>query len=141
MIFDVIPAERGAIRLLEEGSDDVRSQVAWDRVSGPNHPVHIDDGIVGRVIEERIPLLDSAVAGQKFSDSHETYEEEEKRPQRALLCVPMICKDRPIGLIYLESSNPTTVFTENDLQLLTAIAGLGVAGRAVNVVPLTAPLE
>jgi transcriptional regulator with GAF, ATPase, and Fis domain len=128
MIFDVIPAERGAIRLLEEGSHDVRSQVAWDRISGPEHPVHIDDGIVRRVIEERIPLLDSGVAGQKFSDSHEMYEKEEKRPQRALLCVPMICKDRPIGLIYLESSNPTTVFTENDLQLLTAIAGLGVIG-------------
>jgi Nif-specific regulatory protein len=40
----------------------------------------------------------------------------------------MICKDRPIGLIYLESGNPTTVFTENDFQLLTAIAGLGVIG-------------
>ena len=126
MIFDVIPAERGAILLLEEESHEVRSQVAWDRISGPDHPVHIDDGTVRRVIEERIPLLDSGVAGRKFSDSHE--EKEEKRPQCALLCVPMICKDRPIGLIYLESSNPTTVFTENDLQLLTAIAGLGVIG-------------
>ena len=125
MIFDVIPAERGAIRLLEEGSHDVRSQVAWDRMSGPGHPVHIDDGIVLQVIEERIPLLDSGVAGQKFSDSHE---KDDKRSQGALLCVPMICKDRPIGLIYLESSNSTTVFTENDLQLLTAIAGLGVIG-------------
>jgi Nif-specific regulatory protein len=125
MIFDVIPAERGAIRLLEEGSHEVRSQVAWDRISGPDHPVHIDDGTVRRVIEERIPLLDSGVAGQKFSDSHE---KDDKRSQRALLCVPMISKDRPIGLIYLESSNPTTLFTENDLQLLTAIAGLGVIG-------------
>jgi Nif-specific regulatory protein len=80
---------------------------------------------VRRVIEEGIPLQDSGAAGQKFSDAHE---KDDQRPQRALLCVPMICKDRPIGLIYLESSNPTTVFTENDLRLLTAIAGLGVIG-------------
>jgi Nif-specific regulatory protein len=121
MIFDVIPAERGAILLLEGDSHEVRSQVTWDRVSGPDHPVDIDGEIVRRVIEERISLLDSGVAGQKDEKDH-------KKLQRALLCVPMICKDRPIGLIYLESGNPTTVFTENDFQLLTAIAGLGVIG-------------
>ena len=46
MIFDVIPAERGAILLLEDGSHEVRSQVAWDRKAGPDQPVHISQGIV-----------------------------------------------------------------------------------------------
>ena len=32
MIFDVIPAERGAILLMEEDSHEIRAQVAWDRV-------------------------------------------------------------------------------------------------------------
>ena len=128
MIFDVIPAERGAILLFEGESHEIRSQVTWDRVSGPDYPVDIDGEIVRRVIEERISLLDSGVAGQGFSNSPEKDEKDDKKLQRALLCVPMISKDRPIGLIYLESSNPTTVFTENDFQLLTAIAGLGVIG-------------
>ncbi len=131
MIFDVIPAERGAILLLEGDSHEIRSQVTWDRVSGPDHPVDIDGEIARRVIEERISLLDNGVAGQRFTDSPERDEKnkkEDRKSQRALLCVPMICKDRPIGLIYLESSNPTTVFSENDFQLLTAIAGLGVIG-------------
>ena len=131
MIFDVIPAERGAILLLEGDSHEIRSQVTWDRISGPDHPVDIDGEIARRVIEERISLLDNGVAGQRFTDSPERDEKNKKqdrKSQRALLCVPMICKDRPIGLIYLESSNPTTVFSENDFQLLTAIAGLGVIG-------------
>ena len=131
MIFDVIPAERGAILLLEGDSHEIRSQVTWDRVSGPDHPVDIDGEIVRRVIEERISLLDNGVAGQRFTDSPERDEKdkkEDRKSQGALLCVPMICKDRPIGLIYLESRNPTTVFSENDFQLLTAIAGLGVIG-------------
>ncbi len=131
MIFDVIPAERGAILLLEEDSHEVRSQVAWDRVFGPEHPVHIDGGIVRRVIEERISLRDSGVARQQFTNSSEKHEKsanDQKSQQLALLCVPMLSKDKPIGLIYLESSSPTTVFTENDFQLLAAIAGLGVIG-------------
>src|SRR6201998_209980 len=73
MIFDVIPAERGAILLLEEDTNEVRSQVAWDRVFGPEHPVHIDGGIVRRVIEERISLLDSGVRRQS-ADSSEKQE-------------------------------------------------------------------
>jgi len=128
MIFDVIPAERGAILLLEEDSHEVRSQVAWDRVFGPEHPVHIDGGIVRRVIEERISLRDSGVLRQQSSEKHDRNANDRQSPERALLCVPMISKDKPIGLIYLESSSPTTVFTENDFQLLTAIAGLGVVG-------------
>src|ERR1700756_2361774 len=128
MIFDVIPAERGAILLLEEDSHEVRSQVAWDRVFGPEHPVHIDGGIVRRVIEERISLLDGGLLRQQSSEKHDRNANGRQSPQRALLCVPMISKDKPIGLIYLESSSPTTVFTENDFQLLTAIAGLGVVG-------------
>src|ERR1700747_826362 len=120
MIFDVIPAERGAILLLEGDSHEIRSQVTWDRISGPDHPVDIEREIVRRVFEERISLLDHGVAGQRFSDSPERDQKdkkEDRKSQRALLCVPMICKDRPIGLIYLESRNPTTVFSENDFQL------------------------
>ena len=36
--FDVIPAERGAILLLEEDSHEIRSEVAWDRATGRNSP-------------------------------------------------------------------------------------------------------
>jgi hypothetical protein len=56
MIFDVIPAERGAILLMDEDSNEIRSQVAWDRLLGPEHPVHISREIVHQVIEEGISL-------------------------------------------------------------------------------------
>src|SRR5260370_32902982 len=41
MIFDVIPAERGAILLLQDGAMEPFVQIAGDRVSGPDHPVHV----------------------------------------------------------------------------------------------------
>jgi two-component system response regulator HydG len=115
VIFDVIPAQRGAILLLEEDSHEIRSQVAWDREHGPAHSVEVSREVVRRVIDEKVSLMDNG-AGNRGT------------PQRALLCVPMISKEKIIGLIYLESSSPVTALTEDDFQLLTAIAGLGVVG-------------
>jgi Nif-specific regulatory protein len=115
MIFDVIPAERGAILLLEEDSRELRAQVAWDRIAGPDHPVHVSQAVVRRVIEERVPLLDRGGQG------------EEKR-RRGFLCVPMVSKERVMGIIYLESTGTSTGLTTDDLKLLAAIAGLGVIG-------------
>src|SRR5258708_39020557 len=40
----------------------------------------------------------------------------------------MIPKEKTIGVTYLESSSPTTALTEDDFQLLSAVAGLGVIG-------------
>jgi Nif-specific regulatory protein len=124
MIFDVIPAERGAILLMDEDSNEIRSQVAWDRLLGPEHPVHISREIVHQVIEEGISLLDGGSAAAESAGSAVSGE---KLP-RAFLCVPMMSGKRAIGLIYLESSNITTSFTRDDFQLLAAIAGLGVIG-------------
>lgn len=108
MIFDVIPAERGAVLLLEESSQEIRAQVAWDRVSGPDHPVHLSQTVVGRVLQNKIPLWDSGENGRTF------------------LCVPMLSKQQAIGVIYMESSSAVARFAKDDLELLAAIAGLGV---------------
>jgi transcriptional regulator with GAF, ATPase, and Fis domain len=125
LIFDVIPAERGAILLMEEDSREIRSEVAWDRVAGPDHPVHISTGIVRQVMEEGVALLDSDA---QEPSSGNLPPEGQKVPQRSLLSVPLLSKGKPIGIIYLESGTPATALTGDDLQLLTAIAGLGVMG-------------
>jgi Nif-specific regulatory protein len=124
MIFDVIPAERGALLLMDEDSNEIRSQVAWDRLLGPQHPVHISREIVRQVIEEGISLLDGGSAAAESAGSAVS---DEKLP-RAFLCVPMMSGKKAIGLIYLESSNITTSFSKDDFQLLAAIAGLAVIG-------------
>jgi transcriptional regulator with GAF, ATPase, and Fis domain len=113
MIFDVIPAERGAILLLEDESSEVLQQVAWDRMQGPDHPVHVSQSVVRRVVEEKMPLRDCGKDG---------------KPRKTFVCVPMLAKNRVLGMIYLESSAVGSKFTQEDLELLAAIAGLGVIG-------------
>jgi len=125
MIFDVIPAERGAILLTEEDSFEIQFQVAWDRVCGPDHPVHVSQAVLRRVVEERVSLLGGGAEGEK---SDAITSEEERNQRRGFLCVPMMSKERAIGIIYLESGSAGMTFTEEDVQLLSGIAGLGVIG-------------
>jgi transcriptional regulator with GAF, ATPase, and Fis domain len=118
MIFDVIPAERGAILLVEDSAVETYSTVAWDRVSGPEHPVHVSRSRVRRVIKDGIAILD------KEGREIESRSDGQTAPMRSLLCVPLRVADRVFGIIYLDSINPNAAFTEDDLQLLAAIAGL-----------------
>jgi transcriptional regulator with GAF, ATPase, and Fis domain len=142
MIFDVVPAERGAI-LLGNDPGEFASIVAWDRVAGPQHSVHVDRHIAQQVLQERIAILSNdpkpvgqaneerqgqeASQLQKAADGCAALAESgdpEKHAVHSLLCVPLVSVDKAIGLIYLDTANPDIRFTEDDLHLVTAIAGV-----------------
>jgi Nif-specific regulatory protein len=124
MIFDVIPAERGAILLVDanDSSVEVTSPVAWDRVSGPDHPVHLNRSLVRRVLKEGLAILENEGSPPDSSSDRQA------APVRSILCVPLAVADRSSGIIYLDSGNPAAAFTKDDLQLLAAIAGLAAIG-------------
>jgi Nif-specific regulatory protein len=112
MIFDVIPAERGAI-LAGSDPEEFSSVVAWDRVAGPEHSVHVDRDLAQQVYNERIGIL-----------SNDPNEVPRTPPVHSLICVPLLNLDKVIGLVYLDTANPVVRFTEDDLHLVTAIAGV-----------------
>ena len=62
-IFDVVPAERGAV-LLGDHPEEFTSTAAWDRVHGPGHPVRVSRTVVQRVLKDRVGLVASDVSGQ-----------------------------------------------------------------------------
>jgi transcriptional regulator with GAF, ATPase, and Fis domain len=117
MIFDVIPAERGAIALGPE-PDDLTSVVAWDRVAGPQQSVQLDRSVAQQVFQERIALLSQGIAPSSTDASDAT------ASGRSVMCVPLIHLDKVIGLIYLDTANSEVQFSEDDLHLATAIAGV-----------------
>jgi transcriptional regulator with GAF, ATPase, and Fis domain len=111
MIFDVIPAERGAILLVDTArTSEILSTVGWDRVAGPEHPVHVSRTMVERVIREGIAVLET----ERPAESAKEW----------VLCAPLAVGNRVLGIVYLDSRNPGAPFTKEDLQLLAAIAGL-----------------
>jgi transcriptional regulator with GAF, ATPase, and Fis domain len=146
MIFDVVPAERGAI-LVGSDPEEFTSVVAWDRVAGPQHAVPVDRELARQVLDEGVAILSNeknggVAAAKSASDEGESEEDElesddsdaevrkvvvseaGKAAVHSLMCVPLLNMDKAIGLVYLDTTNPTARFTNEDLQLVTAIAGI-----------------
>jgi transcriptional regulator with GAF, ATPase, and Fis domain len=119
-IFDIVPADCGAILLLDKGPDKGGefSSVAWDRVGGPAQPVRVSRSVVQRVIRERIGLLLREVAPDQATGTLSEMD------IRSLLCVPLATSDRALGAIYLVSRNAERSFEDRHLKMMTAVAGI-----------------
>jgi transcriptional regulator with GAF, ATPase, and Fis domain len=119
-IFDVVPAERGAV-LLCDSPQEFTSTAAWDRVRGPGHPVRVSRTVVQRALTERVGLVASDVMGNEALRQLKTLVE---LKVRSLLCVPLVVGSRVLGAIYLDTTSPTVHFDEDHLQVMTAVAGI-----------------
>ena len=115
-IFDVVPAERGAILILD--SEGEFTSVAWDRAGGPDQPVRVSRDVVRRVTGERIGLLLRDIAPEW---AHGTINE---LGIQSVLCVPLVAAHRVLGAIYLDSRTPGHSFQKRHLELMTAVAGI-----------------
>jgi Nif-specific regulatory protein len=121
MIFDVVPADRGAILILDPTTRSVSSHVAWDRRLGPDRSVHVSQAILQRVVEGRVSVRDEGV---QAADEPANSQSPRSEAVQSLLCVPLSTAGQPFGVIYLDTSNAEAPFSEDDLQLLSAIAGI-----------------
>ncbi|HYG82752.1 MAG TPA: sigma 54-interacting transcriptional regulator [Pyrinomonadaceae bacterium] len=122
LIFEVVPADSGAILLTEDGrAEEFSSVFGLDRKSGPNRTVRVSRTITDRVLSEGVSILSNDVQESGAFDEAESLIA--SRIQ-ALLCVPLMLFDKPQGVIYLYASDPLTRFDKDHLQLLTAIAGI-----------------
>jgi Nif-specific regulatory protein len=119
-IFDVVPAERGAV-LLFDRTEEFSSAVAWDRVRGPGHPVRVSRTVVQRIRRDGVGLVVSDVPGDATFSKVGTLAE---LRVRSVLCVPLVVSGAVVGAIYLDSRSPTENFDENHLQVMTAVAGI-----------------
>ena len=121
MIFEIIPAERGAILLAGSNPEDFSPAFAWDRGAGPGEPVRVSRTVVRQVLERKASVMANDV-GADISLQDAT----SLRVQcvRSLLCAPLMAGERVLGAIYLDSSHGAVHFDEQHLQMLTAIAGI-----------------
>ena len=121
MVFDVVPAERGAILYFNDGIENLDSAIAWDRVEGPGNPVRVSRSVVQRVLREQAGLL---VRDVDLDDSFSKAPTLKSLQIRCLLCVPLIASNNVIGIIYLDSRKPNHQFDPNHLQVMTGVANL-----------------
>ncbi len=120
LIFEVFPAQRGAVLLADQHSDEFASVCGRSR-SEPQQAVTMSRTVIERVLHEGVAVASNEVAAQHdLSDAPSLLASQ----VHSLLAVPLLSAGRARGAIYLDTSDPSVEFDKAHLQLLTAIAGL-----------------
>ncbi len=118
LIFQVIRAERGVIFLYNEDMN-LEPVISRNPSGGELPEITISQTITQRAIKEKVGIITADArydprfnAGQSIMDYH----------IHSAICVPLWERSRTRGAIYLDNQVETYAFSEDDLDLLTAIA-------------------
>ena len=124
MILEVVPAERGAILLMEEGSEEFISSVSVNKRPGRDETIRVSRTAALQATREGIAVLSNDISGDASLGPAESLLGAEVR---ALMCVPLALPEKIMGVIYLDTHDTVAAFDEHHLQLVTAIAGISAA--------------
>jgi len=109
-----------SLMLLDEKTQELKIRATQSISSEYNEkpPLKVGEGVAGKVMLDRKPLMVLDVATKKeYKYKHIA----EKEGLASLLCVPLLVKKRAIGVINLYSSKKHK-FTKNEVNVLNAIA-------------------
>jgi adenylate cyclase len=126
LIFTSIDADRGFLMLIDEDETLIPKAIKYrDSASKGDEKITISRTIVDKVIQDRVAILTSdAMVDPRFSHGESIY----LHGIRSALCVPLWRGMEIIGIIHLDSFRRTGQFTENDLEILMAIANHAAIG-------------
>lgn len=121
LIFEVVPAGRGAILLSEGSGQEFSCLYARTRNAAQPQLIRVSRTIARQVMKENVAILGVDVSGSGALRDVESLVAAEVR---SLLCVPLSVFQRMIGCIYLDSNNTANRFSEDHLQFMAAVAGI-----------------
>jgi Nif-specific regulatory protein len=120
LIFEVAPAERGAILL--DGQAGEFSLVFTRQRNPPfDKAVRVSRTIVHEVMEKGMAVLGTDVPG---SENLKSVESIVASQVRSLLCVPLTVFQKTTGCIYLDTTSGANRLDDEHLQMVAAIAGI-----------------
>ena len=118
-IFEIVPVDRGAI-LLSQGENEFSSLYGRDR-EDENKAVNVSRTVVDIVLAEGVAILSNDI---RTSETLSIAESLIAAQITSLMCAPLILLEKTVGVIYLDTSDPTVRFDGGHLQLLAGIAGI-----------------
>ena len=121
LLFEIIPAERGAILLASNESEDFGGIFGRTRIGSDDGAVQVSRTIVNRVRQEGVAVLCNDVLE---SEAFKTSDSLIASRIQSLICVPMTLIDGVSGVIYFDTSDRAVRFDSNHLQLATAVASI-----------------
>jgi Nif-specific regulatory protein len=108
LIFEVIPADNGAIVLLTSLDEEPSSISSWDRKAGAQRPIKIQRDLVHRAFWERSAIFTKAAPDSSDAEN--------------VFCLPLMGVEKTLGVIYLTSTGPASPHQEDYLYFLSSIS-------------------
>jgi serine phosphatase RsbU (regulator of sigma subunit)/putative methionine-R-sulfoxide reductase with GAF domain len=119
-VLDAVGAEHGYV-ISRQSDGELFFHVARgaERQILDHKKLEVSRSIIDEAIDTQEPVLSfDALSDQRFNESDSVFDLKLK----SILCVPLKCKGRLKGVIYVENRGQEGIFTERELELLTAIA-------------------
>ncbi len=110
LIFEVVPADAGAIQIIDNAEGQPNSTVTWRREDRNVPEVNVRHEIVLRTLWERSEVV---------ADFTVTTMDAEQ-----VLCVPLVALQKTIGVVYLVSYSPTGLFERDHLNFVSSVAAI-----------------
>jgi len=117
--FDILDVDRVSI-LLADATGELQQKVSRDR-KGSDAGRAVPSSIARIVVEEKSAVLsDNAPEDERFGG-----ESILRQRVRSAMCAPLVgAEERVLGLVYVDNLTTTSRFTDADLELLAAFAGI-----------------
>jgi adenylate cyclase len=113
--FDLIPADRGVILLME--NEVPKPRVAKTR-DGRNEQILLSRSILAEVVQHKTAVLSSdASADSRFQGARSII----MQGIRSTMTVPLIHQEQLLGIMHLDSMVAANAFGEKDLQIFVSI--------------------
>ena len=125
LLFEVVPAQRGVVLLTDavaEGDQAPFTSIfGLDRERGQDASIKVSSKVTRGVLKHRESIL---ITNQAEINNFGSSESLLADQPVAVMCVPLIMLDRSLGVIYLDTTEPDTLFDQDHLQLVSAISAI-----------------
>jgi adenylate cyclase len=119
--FDLIPADRGVILLMEDGVPQPRVAKTRD---GRTEQIVLSRSILSEVVQQKAAVLSSdASMDSRFQGARSII----MQGIRSTMTVPLIHHDELLGIMHLDSMVATNAFGEKDLQIFAGVGNQAAA--------------
>jgi phosphoserine phosphatase RsbU/P len=121
-LFEIFPqADRGCILLKDEKTGEIVPRTFKHRRENEDATVKLSRTILKKVLTDKEGILSADAANDEQFDASESIS---NLAIRSMMCVPLLDKNgEPIGVLNIDTQNPLTQFTNQDIEILMTVAG------------------
>jgi transcriptional regulator with GAF, ATPase, and Fis domain len=119
--FQLTPADSAAVLLYEQPGASASSVLGQHRSMATRSSVQVSRTLVKKALEEKAAILAADVGSEA---SLKNVQSIVALGSRSILCVPLISRERCLGVLYLDLRSPGIRFSDRHLETMTGVAAV-----------------